>query len=145
MVGTCNGMGGRRRHTKKHKRHSHRRHARGGFTAPSMSGVETTDAGKIAVWEGTGVSGSQPVVSGYNAAPSTMSGYGRKTRHRRSRKTRRHHRRRSMRGGTGGEGIGYGFGGPLTDGGVGAAQRAYVNAPTGNHTVDANGYNGGHP
>jgi hypothetical protein len=39
-----------------------------------------------------------------------------------------------MRGGTGGEGVGYGFGGPLTDGGIGAAQRAYVNAPTSNHT-----------
>jgi len=134
-------MGGRRRHTKKHKRHSRRRHTRGGFTAPSMSGVETTNAGRIAVWEGTGVSGSQPVVSGYNAAPSTMNAYG-GGRRRRSRKTRR---RRSMRGGTGGVGVGYGFGGPLTDGGIGVAQRAYVNAPTGNHTVGANGYNGAHP
>jgi hypothetical protein len=39
-----------------------------------------------------------------------------------------------MRGGTGGEGVGYGFGGPLTEGGIGAAQRAYVDAPTSNHT-----------
>ena len=90
-------MGGRRRHrTKKHKRHS-RRHARGGFTAPSADSVEVFNAGRILVSNGTGVSGSQPVVSGYNAAPSTMAGYsgGR----RRSRKTRRRHRRRSMRGG----------------------------------------------
>lgn len=62
----------------------------------------------------------------------TSPAYGGSRRRRRSRKTRR--RRRSMRGGTGGEGVGYGFGGPLTDGGIGAAQRAYVNAPTSNHT-----------
>ena len=123
MVGTCNSMGGRRRHTKKHKRS---RRTRGGFTAPSMSRVETTNAGNIAVWEGTGVSGSQPVVSGYNAAPSTMSGYGRKTRHRRSRKTRRHHRR-SMRGGSDGSRVFTSFTGePVGGVAVGAVVRSGV-------------------
>ena len=89
-------MGGRRRHTKKHKRHSRRRHTRGGFTAPSADSVEVFNAGRILVSNGTGVSGSQPVVSGFNAAPSAMKAYG---GGRRSRKTRRRHRRRSMRGG----------------------------------------------
>jgi hypothetical protein len=108
---TC---GGRRHRTKKHKRHSRRRYTRGGFTAPSMSGVERTGSGNIAVWEGTGVSGSQPVVSGYNAAPSTMSGYS-GGRRRRGRKTRRH-RRRSMRGGSDGSRVLSGFAGESVGG-----------------------------
>ena len=124
MVSTCSG--GRR--TKKHKRHSRRR-MRGGTTLASFNGPL---APGLPSWEPASMSGSQfttPQVG--QAAPDVLKG-GR--RRRRSRKTRRRHRRRSMRGGTGGEGVGYGFGGPLTDGGIGAAQRAYVNAPTSNHT-----------
>jgi hypothetical protein len=133
MAESCSKTGGRRRrHTKKHKRHSRRR-LRGGTTLPSISGVETFPGGHVDVRSGVNMSGEKFETPGYNGG------------RRRSRKTRRRHRRRSMRGGTGGEGIGYGFGGPLTDSGVGAAQRAYVGASTGNHTVDANGYNGGHP
>lgn len=136
MAGTCNGMGGRRRHTKKHKRHSRRR-MRGGTTLASFNGPL---APGLPSWGPSSMSGSEfttPQVG--QAAPDVLKG-GR----RRSRKTRRRHRR-SMRGGTGGEGSGYGFGGPLTDSGVGSAQRVYVGAATGNHTVGANGYNGGHP
>lgn len=85
-------MGGRRRHTKKHKRS---RRTRGGFTAPNYQGALGPGI-NAPMWNGPSVSTTTPVVVGYGAAPSTMSGYGRKTRHRR--KTRRHHRR-SMRGG----------------------------------------------
>jgi len=134
-------MGGRRRrrHTKKHKRHSRRRHTRGGFTAASYDGELVPG---IAKWTGPSVSGPEPVIVGYGGAPSTMKAYG---GGRRSRKTRRRHRRRSMRGGTGGEGVGYGFREALTSSGPGVGQRVYEGAGTGNHTVDANGYNGAHP
>ena len=85
--------GGRRRHrTKKHKRHSRRRHTRGGFTAPSYQGALGPGINAPA-WNGPSVSGSQPVVSGYDGAPSTMKAYG--GGRRRSRNTRRH----PMRGG----------------------------------------------
>ena len=90
-----------------------------------MSGVERTGSGNIAVWTGTGVSGSQPVVSGYNAAPSTMSGYS-GGRRRRGRKTRRH-RRRSMRGGSDGSRVLSSFAGESIGGTApGAAVRAGV-------------------
>ena len=138
MAESCSKTGGRRRrHTKKHKRHSRRR-LRGGTTLASFNGPLVPG---IPSWEPSSMSGSEfttPQVG--QAAPDVLKG-GR----RRSRKTRRRHRRRSMRGGTGGEGIGYGFGGPLTTSGPGVALRAYEQAGTGNHTVDANGYNGAHP
>ena len=118
--GQCSG-GRRRRHTKKHKRHSRRR-LRGGTTEASFAGVETLPGGHLDLRAGVNMSGTDFTTPGYGGG-----------RRRRSRKTRRRYRR-SMRGGTGGEGVGYGFGGPLTEGGIGAAQRAYVDAPTSNHT-----------
>lgn len=140
----CNSsMGGRRRrHTKKHKRHSRRRHTRGGFTAASLTKVENFPGGHVDVRDGVTMSGTSFETLGYNGSPSGLVAYGGR---RRSRKTRRRHRRRSMRGGTGGEGSGYGFREALTSSGPGVGARLYEAAGTGNHTVDANGYNGAHP
>lgn len=115
-------MGGRRRHTKKHKRS---RRTRGGFTAPNYQGALGPGI-NAPMWNGPSVSTTTPVVVGYGAAPSTMSGYGRKTRHRRSRKTRRHHRR-SMRGGSDGSRVFTSFTGePVGGVAVGAVVRSGV-------------------
>jgi len=119
--------------------------------AASMNGVFREPNGLQSVdWRGMGMSETQFTEYGYNGAPSTAGANGyanpQSGGRRRSRKTRRRHRRRSMRGGTGGEGSGYGFSGrSLTDSGPGVGARLYEAAGTGNHTVDANGYNGGHP
>ena len=95
MAESCSGRtGGRRRHTKKHKRHSRRR-LRGGFTSNHFAGVGRTDAGLYyKIDEPASMSGSEFTTPQMGqAAPDVLKG----GRRRRSRKTRR--RRRSMRGG----------------------------------------------
>jgi hypothetical protein len=96
----------------------------------------------VDVRDGVTMSGSSFETLGYNGSPSGLVAYGGR---RRSRKTRRRHRRRSMRGGTGGEGVGYGFREALTSSGPGVGARLYEAAGTGNHTESSPGYNGAHP
>jgi len=107
-------MGGRRRHTKKHKRHSRRR-LRGGTTLASMSAVETLPGGHVDVRSGVNMSGENFETVGYQRG-------GR----RRSRKTRRR-RRRSMRGGSDGSRAVSSFTGePVGGVAVGAAVQGVV-------------------
>lgn len=113
---------GRRRRTKKHKRHSRRR-MRGGTTEASFSGVETLPGGHVDVREGSNMSGKEFAAVG--------------GRRRRSRKTRRRYR---MRGGdastnTGGEGHG-GMSASFTGQSIGAnAPGAVVYAGTSTRVV----------
>ena len=115
MVESCSKTGGRRRrHTKKHKRHSRRR-LRGGTTLPSISGVETFPGGHVDVRSGVNMSGENFKTPGYDGG------------RRRSRKTRR---RRSMRGGSDGSRVTSGFSGePI--GGVAVGSAVYGAAHTG--------------
>ena len=140
--------GGRRRHTRKSRKtrkvRRTRHSRRGGFAPASFQGVVTGANGQPAgaQFGAVGVSTSSPNTnaSNYTGAADTSAGYsgGRRRRGRKSRKTRRHR----MRGGTGGQSVGYGFAGESVGGtAVGRPVWGPVSAST--HETDAAGYNRG--
>jgi len=131
--GTC-GTGGRRRHSKK-RTQRRRRRMRGGTTLASLNNVETTSNGlKVPGWQPSNMSGSSFTTPQMGeAARSTMAGYSGGRRSRRHRRGRRSRYR--MRGGTGGNNVGYGFQGDT----VAGFKPVWGSAPTGSHSVGAGG------
>ena len=123
-------MGGRRRRSKKTLRTRRQRRFRGG-EFPSLSAVETHPNGHLDVRSGYTVSTPNAVASSYEP----VSGGRRRTR--RSRHRRSRHR---MRGGTGGIGSSYGFGGAVSGTPWPIADR--TPGYTTSHEANAAGYNG---